>query len=94
MKIKGRCRGCDSIKLINALDLCKRCNRTSTEFISHNEMDERRAELEMLAQSVAAKKVKDIADKEEEKAEEEGKEGEETEEGPADDEKTKDKDKK
>jgi len=77
MKIKGRCRGCDSIRLINALDLCKRCNRTSTEFIPHAEMMATRSELDILAKSASSRKAKTKLAEEEKKEAEEKEAGEE-----------------
>jgi hypothetical protein len=85
MKTKSKCIGCQSIKLVNALGLCKRCNRHAHEFISDTEMARIKREREMFLASKEARKAKK-AEKaaEEEKAEGEGEgegEGAEGEEG-------------
>jgi hypothetical protein len=84
MKTKSKCIGCQAIKLVNDLGLCKRCNRHSHDFISNEEMIRlKREREEMLEASLIAKKLKKeaeaekAAEAEEEKAGEEGEEGEE-----------------
>ena len=70
MKTKSKCVGCKSIKLCNAMGLCKRCNRHAHDFISTDEMERFKRERElMLSATKAAKKAK----KEEEEAKEEAK---------------------
>ena len=70
MKTKSKCVGCKSIKLVNALGLCKRCNRHAHDFISTDEMARFKREREiMLTATKALKKAK----KEEEKKEAEAK---------------------
>jgi hypothetical protein len=81
MKTKSKCIGCQSIKLVNALGLCKRCNRHAHDFISDAEMARIKRERELMLSSKAAKKAKAAA-KEAEEAEEgeaEGEEGEDAE---------------
>jgi hypothetical protein len=74
MKTKGKCIGCESIKLVNSLGLCKRCNRHAHDFISGEEMTRIKREREMLLQSKVAKKVKEDEEPIEGAAEEEGEE--------------------
>ena len=88
MKTKSKCIGCHSIKIVNALSLCKRCNREAHKYISTTEMERLKLEREMmLAATKAAKKAKkEEAPKEgeaegEEGAPEEGEEEGEEEEG-------------
>ena len=85
MKTKSKCIGCQGIKLVNGLGLCKRCNRHAHDFISTIEMArikrEREAMLAAVRMSKKAKKAE--ADAAKEKAESEGAEegGEAGEEG-------------
>ncbi len=76
MKTKSKCIGCGSIKLVNSMGLCKRCNRHAHEFISKDEMIRLKLEREMMQATKGAKKAKKT-----DEAEGEKKEGEEGEEG-------------
>ena len=88
MKTKGKCVGCKSIKLVNPLGLCKRCNRHAHDFISEDEMARIKLEREaLLAATKAIKKAKKEAAAEKEAAKEaEAEEGVEGEEGAAEEE--------
>jgi hypothetical protein len=90
MKTKSKCIGCHAIKLVNAMGLCKRCNRHAHDFISKKDIARLKKEREeMLTASMAAKLAKKEEEarkaeaEAEEKSEEEGEEGEEKEEGEA-----------
>ena len=74
MKTKGKCIGCESIKLVNSLGLCKRCNTHSHDFISGEEMIRIKREREMLFLSKEAKKKQEAEEAKEEEAEKEGEE--------------------
>ena len=80
MKTKSKCIGCNSIKLVNALGLCKRCNRHAHDFISKDEMARIKRERELF-QATKVKKVKkeEGEEKEEGEGEEEGEEEEDSE---------------
>jgi hypothetical protein len=80
MKTKSKCIGCQSIKLVNALGLCKRCNRHAHDFISNEEMERIKREREILLASKGTRKAKKVETPgEEEKAEGEDEgEGEES----------------
>lgn len=76
MKTKSKCIGCSSIKLVNTLGLCKRCNRHAHDFISTKEMERIKLEREMLLSATkAAKQAK--KEEEEAKAKEAAEEGKE-----------------
>jgi hypothetical protein len=82
MKTKSKCIGCQSIKLVNTLGLCKRCNRHAHDFITKDEMDrmKRERELLMASRGKKAKKGETTAEEkesEEETSEEEAGEGDE-----------------
>ena len=63
MKTKSKCIGCQAIKLVNAMGLCKRCNTHAHDFISTEEMARLRLEREeLLAASSALKKAKKEAE--------------------------------
>ncbi len=90
MKTKSKCIGCQAIKLVNAMGLCKRCNRHAHDFISKKDIARLKIEREeMLTASMAAKLAKKEEEarkaeaEAEEKPEEEGEEGDEKEEGEA-----------
>lgn len=76
MKTKGKCIGCHSIKLVNTLGLCKRCNRHAHDYISIEEMVRMKREREMILLSRATKKVKKAEDQKAEGETEEGTEEE------------------
>jgi hypothetical protein len=76
MKTKSKCIGCQSIKLVNALGLCKRCNRHAHDFISDAEMVRIKRERELFLSSKSARKAKAAA-KAAEAEKEEGTEGDE-----------------
>ncbi len=76
MKTKGKCRGCNSIKLVNSLILCKRCNRHAHDFISAEEMARIKSERELLFLTKASLKLKEAEEAKEEKEGEEGAEEE------------------
>jgi hypothetical protein len=63
MKTKSKCIGCQAIKLVNTMGLCKRCNTHAHDFISAKEMTRLRLEREeLLAASSALKKAKKEAE--------------------------------
>jgi hypothetical protein len=81
MKPTDKCRGCGARRLINAIGLCKRCNREAHKFISEAEMARIKAEQEAAAAAAKAAAAEAAAAKEAAKAAEaageEGAEGEE-----------------
>jgi hypothetical protein len=77
MKTKSKCIGCQGIRLVNALGLCKRCNRHAHDFISTDEMARIKLEREAMLTAAHDRKEKKEADaKAKEEAGEEGEEGE------------------
>lgn len=82
MKIKSKCIGCNSIKMVNSLTLCKRCNRHAHDFITKDDMDRLKLEREMrTAFKLEKKKTEEQKEKDKaEKGEGEGAEKEEKEE--------------
>ncbi|WP_455392554.1 hypothetical protein [[Eubacterium] cellulosolvens] len=59
MKTKSKCIGCNAIRLVNAMGLCKRCNRHAHDFISKEDMARLKKEREeLLAATTAAKLAK------------------------------------
>jgi len=82
MKTKSKCIGCQAIKLVNPLGLCKRCNREAHKFLSDADMQRIKREREdLLAAAIAAKKAKKEAAAEAHLEGEVPKEGEEEEKG-------------
>ncbi|MFW9880270.1 MAG: hypothetical protein ACFFG0_44925, partial [Candidatus Thorarchaeota archaeon] len=57
MKTKSKCIGCAAIKLVNAMGLCKRCNREAHKYISGEEMARMKKEREQQLAALAAKKA-------------------------------------
>ena len=80
MKPTDKCRGCGARRLINAIGLCKRCNREAHKFISEAEMARIKAEQEAAAAAAKAAAAEAAAAKEAAKAAEAGEEGAEGEE--------------
>ncbi len=75
MKTKSKCIGCQAIKLVNSMGLCKRCNRHAYDFISSSEIERMKMEREeVLAASSALKQAKKA--EEDAKAEAKAAEGE------------------
>ncbi len=75
MKIKSKCIGCNSIKLVNSLTLCKRCNRHAHDFITKDDMERLKLEREMRTAFKLEKKKEEEEQKEKDEVEKE--EGEE-----------------
>ena len=92
MKALGTCKGCGRRRLINALALCKRCNKDPTQFLSKADIKRVRLEQEAAAAAAREQAAADAAAAEAEAAEaaakaaeegvEEGAEIPEGEEGP------------
>ncbi len=68
MKSSDKCIGCESIKLVNTLGLCKRCNRHAYDFLSEDEIEKARLEHELMLLAEKRRKLEDEAKKEEAKA--------------------------
>jgi hypothetical protein len=76
MKTKSKCIGCEAIKLVNAMGLCKRCNREAHKYITGAEMTRLKMEREQQLTALAAKKALDAEAEAEAAKPEEGDEGE------------------
>jgi hypothetical protein len=85
MKPVGNCKGCGRKKLLNHLELCKRCNRESEKYVTEEDLSRLRREVEFVRQAKLKQKKAAAAAA---AVAEEGKEAE------ADKDKEKDKDKK
>ena len=71
MKPVGKCNGCGQRRLLNHLELCKRCNRESDKYVSQEDLDRLRREKEFVRQAKLKQKEKAAAKAAEEEKKEE-----------------------